>query len=103
MFKRLMVERDAWAFKNDILDRKAKRNTKCLEDIELKLKKHGYSKTHKFADDMIVLFSYALKYPPTMMFDGVVFSLYSSVFEEAEKIGIDVAYRVITILTYCLV
>ncbi|KAK7405477.1 hypothetical protein VNO78_06810 [Psophocarpus tetragonolobus] len=65
MLKRLMVGRNAWVFKNDILDRKAKRNPKCLENIESKLKKHSYSETREFADDMRIVFSHALKYPPT--------------------------------------
>ncbi|KAK7405475.1 hypothetical protein VNO78_06808 [Psophocarpus tetragonolobus] len=65
MLKRLMVGRDAWVFKNDILYCKAKRNPKCLEDIESKLKKHSYSETREFAHDMRVVFSHALEYPPT--------------------------------------
>ncbi|KAK7370180.1 hypothetical protein VNO78_33769 [Psophocarpus tetragonolobus] len=65
MLKRLMVGRDAWVFKNDILNCKAKKHPKCLEDIESKLKRHSYSKTCEFAYDMRIVFSHALEYPPT--------------------------------------
>ncbi|KAH1054530.1 hypothetical protein GLYMA_08G347200v4 [Glycine max] len=72
MLKRLMVGRDAWALKKDILDPKvlcvlhkseAIRKPKGLEDIESKLKNWDYSETDEFVDDVKLVLSYALQYP----------------------------------------
>ncbi|KAL2328069.1 hypothetical protein Fmac_021496 [Flemingia macrophylla] len=67
ILKRLMVRRDVWALKQPILDNKSRsRKTRlmCLEDIESNLKKSKYSKVDEFVDDMRLVFSYALQYPP---------------------------------------
>ncbi|KAL2328093.1 hypothetical protein Fmac_021520 [Flemingia macrophylla] len=67
ILKRLMVRRDVWALKQPFLDNKSrssKTRLMCLEDIESNLKKSKYSKVDEFADDMRLVFSYALQYPP---------------------------------------
>ncbi|KAL2323289.1 hypothetical protein Fmac_027668 [Flemingia macrophylla] len=66
LLKRLMVGRDVWALKQPILDKSRSKKTKslmCLEDIESNLKKLKYSKVDEFANDMRLVFSYALQYP----------------------------------------
>ena len=91
ILKRLMIGRDGWAFKQPldlkdfgILDNSESTpkpmdlknvNSKLknsetvlkpirLEDIESKLNKSVYSGPDEFADDMRLVFSYALMYPP---------------------------------------
>ncbi|XP_020205523.1 bromodomain-containing factor 2 [Cajanus cajan] len=67
ILKRLMVGRDAWALKQPLLDNKSRsRKAKILmglEDIECNLQKFKYSKVEEFADDIRLVFSYALQYP----------------------------------------
>nr|KYP36488.1 hypothetical protein KK1_042382 [Cajanus cajan] len=67
ILKRLMVGRDAWALKQPLLDNKSRsRKEKILmglEDIECNLQKFKYSKVEEFANDIRLVFSYALQYP----------------------------------------
>ncbi|KAH1198795.1 Transcription factor GTE12 [Glycine max] len=73
MLKRLMVGRDAWALQKDVLHPKifyvldkseAMKKPKGLEDIESKLKNSDYSEAYEFVDDVRLVLSYALQYPP---------------------------------------
>ncbi|XP_028215142.1 uncharacterized protein LOC114397249 [Glycine soja] len=73
MLKRLMVGRDAWALQKDVLHPKifyvldkseAMKKPKGLEDIEAKLKNSDYSEAYEFVDDVRLVLSYALQYPP---------------------------------------
>ena len=72
ILKRLMIGRDGWAFKRplDLKDLNILDNSESaskpigLEDIESKLNKWLYSGPDQFADDVRLVFSYALMYPP---------------------------------------
>ncbi|XP_061356851.1 transcription factor GTE12-like [Gastrolobium bilobum] len=71
ILKRLMVGRDDWAFKQplhvkvlEFLDNpEAASKPTCLKDIEFILNKRLYTATEEFANDMRLVFSYALLYP----------------------------------------
>ncbi|KAL2957597.1 hypothetical protein AAZX31_18G157800 [Glycine max] len=73
ILKRLMVGRDAWALQKDVLHPKilyvldkseAMKKPKGMEDIESKLKNSDYSEAYEFVDDVRLVLSYALQYPP---------------------------------------
>ncbi|KAK7338883.1 hypothetical protein VNO77_19517 [Canavalia gladiata] len=65
MLKRLMVGRDRWAFKQPLLDDpNCKLKPIGLKDIESKLNKWVYLEPDEFANDIRLVFSYALQYPP---------------------------------------